>query len=133
LKQKYGENVQAYSDRFLGICREMDRGDDCTDTITLDHYLRNVDPRIRREYENYMSFKRLESNNINSSFDSKVEVISLKRVTEICIHYHVIERTSIAVGLNSDMNNRENKSDPKSGTGKKYCSIHKDSHNTSGM
>jgi RNase H-like domain found in reverse transcriptase/Reverse transcriptase (RNA-dependent DNA polymerase)/Integrase core domain/Integrase zinc binding domain/Chromo (CHRromatin Organisation MOdifier) domain/Retrotransposon gag protein/Zinc knuckle len=129
LKQLAGESVQAYADRFLDVCHELERDGFEKDPLVMDHFLQHVHPDIRHKYHDWLANQR-----INHS-DVSYQVATLGELVTACIIYDVSARTAVNVTPNystsssSKVSNDERKAgDPKP---KMYCSHHKsNSHNT---
>ena len=129
-KQFTNESVQAYSDRFTEICSEMERKDE--DLLVLDHYIRNLNSDIRKKFEDFLSLKRVEQNDVS------YQISSLEQLVKICIIFDVARITVNPTSSSSNSNwksssdHTERKQNHSHGHVKpKYCSFHKtNTHNT---
>lgn len=85
-KQQKDESVQSYADRFLEICSELDRSD--SDSIVMDHFIQGLHETIRMKYQDWLSSKRVDQDDVEYNIDS------LQKLIRICIVYDVARVTS---------------------------------------
>ena len=126
LKQVKNESVQSYSTRFQDTCTQLDLEDGST--LVIDHFIRNLDDQIKKNYYNYISMKKAD--------EPDFAISSLRRVIDICINFDVQNRTFYAQANkqndSSSSNDKQPSSTSKNTNTKKYCTFHKtDTHDTS--
>jgi hypothetical protein len=107
----------------------MEREDE--DPLVLDHYVRNLNSDIRRKFEDFLSLKRVEKNDVS------YQISSLEELVKICIIFDVARMTvnptsSISHSNSKSSSDSERKSSYSHDHVKpKYCSFHKtNTHST---